>query len=215
MDVNDLFKNLSIGSGLGSAAGGIASLFGNKGSSPAKSAMPYLQQIPQQTLPFFADFINSGKAAQPGLQDLYSRMTSNPTEFFNNLAGGFKESPGYQFKLKQGLGAAGNAAAAGGMLGTPMHQQQATEVAEGIAGEDFYNWLNQIMGILQGGIGGEEKEINRGFDASKNMSDIVGGTLGSAADLAYKGKAGSNAQKSSGWSDLVSGLATAAPWLLL
>lgn len=204
---------LSIGTGLASAAGGLASLFGNKKkSNPANAANKYLQQIPGMTLPFYADYINEGKGFMPGYDQMLSELSNDPGAFYNKIGSGYKESPGYAFKLREGLGAAGNAAAAGGMLGTPMHQEQATGVAEGIANQDFMDYLNSVLGIFGQGMQGQENAINRGFDASKGFGDIVGNTLGSSADVAFKGKAGQNASRAQGWSNLASGLASAAPW---
>jgi len=55
----------------------------------------------------------------PGWQ-LYAN--NDPDGLYSKLGQGYKESPGYQFKLKQAMMAGDNAAAAGGMAGTPQHQ---------------------------------------------------------------------------------------------
>jgi hypothetical protein len=215
MDVNNLFKNLSVGGGLGSAVGGLAGLFGNKGSknNPGAAANQYLNQIPGAINPYFQPYINAGQQTSPQLQQLYSQLSSSPGNFYNWLGTGYHESPGYQFKLQQGLGAAGNAAAAGGFLGTPMHQQNATQIAEGYANQDFNDYLNQVLGLFQGGIAGQEGIANKGYGASQRYGENLGNVLGQQAQYGYAGKAGENQGKTQNWANIVGGLSQAAPWL--
>jgi len=214
-DVNSLFKNMSIAGGLGSALGGLAGLFGNnKKDNPANAANQYLNQIPGAMSPYFQPYINQGMQVMPGLGQLYSNLVADPGAYYNNLSSRYKESPGYQFKLQQGLGAAGNAAAAGGFLGTPMHQQQATQIAEGYANQDFNDYLNQILGLFKGGIEGSQGIANKGFEASQRYGENLGNVLGSQAQYEYAGKAGENQGKTQGWSNIFGGLAQALPWLM-
>lgn len=83
----------------------------------------------------------------------YQRML-DPTQMMQEFGGQYTQSPGYQYQLSQALKAGGQAAAAGGMAGSPMQQQQAMQTAQGLAGQDYYNYLDRALGLYQTGAGG-------------------------------------------------------------
>jgi hypothetical protein len=209
----DFIKYGGLASGIGPIAGGLYGLFGGGGKNPADAAMPYLNQIPGVGHQYYDPWINQGINAMGQTSGVYNQMTMNPGDYYNKIASGYKQSPGYQFKLQQGLGAAGNAAAAGGMAGSPQHQQQATSVAEGIANQDFNDYLNQVLGINRTGLQGQENAQNRGYGASQGLSDLLGSNLAQQANLAFQGQAGENARDKSGWESIFSGIGSALPFL--
>lgn len=214
MDVNDLFKNLSIGSGLGSIFGGIAGLFGDKKKdNPANAAMPYLNQIPGTLNPYFQPYINAGQRVSPELEALYGRLSKNPGDVYNELGAGYKQSPGYQLRLKEALQAAGNAQAAGGMLGTPLHSALAGRIGEQVAGDDFEKYINHLWDMMKGGIGGQQGIANQGYEAGTRYGENIGNLLGTQADVAFKGKAGENQSRQQDRSNIFSGAGQALPWL--
>lgn len=188
--------------------GGIAGLFGKK-KNPAREANKYLDQIPGAMNPYYQPYIDAGKNAMNTLNPQYEQMFGNSGEFFNNLASGYKQSPGYQFALNQALQSAGNASAAGGMLGSPMHQEQAMETASGIASKDFNDYINHVLGILGAGQEGLENTNKMGFDASTNYADALGSILGQKAQYGYAGAAGKNASNSKNWGNIFSGAGNA------
>lgn len=112
-------------------------------TNPATGAMNYLDQIPGQY--------------------------TNP-DMYNQIAGQYKQSPGYQEKLRTAMMAGNNAAAAGGMLGSNQHQFMNAHEAEGLADEDFQNYWNRRMGLNQD----------------------MGSLMGSKAQYSYNGQAGLN-----------------------
>ncbi len=214
MDVSSLFKNLSIGGGLGSALGGIAGLFGNnKQQNPANEANKYLNQIPGAINPYFQPYINAGQRVQPGLESKYGQLANNPGEVYNQLGAGYKESPGYQLRLKEALGAAGNAQAAGGMLGTPLHSALAGRIGEQVAGDDFEQYLNHILGLMQGGLGGQQNIANQGYEAGTRYGENIGNVLGSQAQYGYAGKDFENQNTKQNWANIFGGAGQALPWL--
>jgi hypothetical protein len=214
MDSTDLFKNLSLGSGLSSIVGGIAGLFGNKNkNNPVNAAMPYLNQIPGTLAPYFNPFIDAGQRLSPGLEQRYRQLSSNPGGVYNELASGYKESPAYQLRLKEALRGAGNAQAAGGTLGTPLHQLLASRIGTEVQGADLDNYIKMVLGLMNEGLGGQENIVNRGYEAGTRYGENLGNLLGSQADLAFKGKAGQNLSNQQNWSNIFSGAANALPWL--
>lgn len=127
----------------------LSSLFGGghhgMSSNPANAANSYLDQIPGQYM--------------------------NP-EMYNTIASQYKQSPGYDYRLKQALGGVNNAQAAGGMLGSRQNQKFAAETSEGLADQDFNNYMQQRMG----------------------MGDVMGNVTGQKAQYAYGGESGKNQQ---------------------
>lgn len=196
--------------GIASSLGGLAGLFGkNKKNDASKAGMQYLNKIPGAMSPYYQPYINKGLAASDLVGDQYGQQVSDPGAIYNKLGAGYQESPGYQFKLHQALNAADQASAAGGMLGTPQHQQQNMEVANDIAGADFEKYLQNVLGIYQGGISGEEGTAARGYDASTNFGNALGNNLQSQGQMAYEGANARNMQRNQNLSNLTGGIGSA------
>lgn len=198
-------------SGIGQAAGG---LFGGKGGNPEAAANKYLNQIPGAVNPYYRPYQAAGINALGKLQGQYGEMTDNPGAFYNKLAGGYTQSPGYDFKLKQALNARNNAAAAGGMSGTPQHEQQSMETAEGIANQDFENYLNHVLGIFGKGQQGYEGINTQGFDANTQFGQMLAQLLGNQAQYAYGSETQKNINNSNKWGNILSGIGTAVSGFL-
>jgi hypothetical protein len=209
----DWMKWGGIGSGLGPAAGGLMGLFGGGNKNPADAGMSYLNQIPGALQPYYQPWINGGQNAMNQTQGVYGQMTQDPNAYYDKIASGYKQSPGYQARLQAGLQATGNAAAAGGMAGSNQHQFEAAEKANDIQGQDFQNYLNQVLGINNTGLQGNENALNRGYNASTGYGNALGTNLAQQGGLAFQGQAGENSKNQSGWENLFSGAGAALPWL--
>lgn len=172
------------------------------GKNPADAGMGYLGQIPDTTKPYYQPYIDQGQQAGGKLNSQYDQMTQNPGDFLSKISSGYKQSPGYQFKLQQALGAGQNASAAGGMLGTPQNQQQQMEIGEGIASKDYEDYINHILGIFGQGQKGQEQFQQQGFGASTGYGDLLGSNLAQQAGLATQGQAAQNQQRGQNWSNL-------------
>ena len=162
------------------------------GPNPADSAMPYLNEIPGATQPYYQPFIQSGQQAESQTNPLYERMSGSPGAFIEELMQGYTPSRGYRFKQAEMERAMRNSAAHGGFLGTPYNQQQQAELVQGLLGEDMQQFLQNLMGAQQVGLRGQEGRMGRGFEASTGYGDILGQTLGAKAGLGYQGQYGQN-----------------------
>lgn len=160
--------------------------------NPAKKASGYLDQIPETLRPYFEPYINAGQGTIPTLQGQYNNLLNNPGDLYKSLSSGYQSSPGYEFSKNQALGAIDNAAAAGGMLGTQQHQQQAGQTATNLANQDFNNYLNQIFGLYGTGLSGAQGMFNTGFNASSNYGEDLAQALMSQANLSYAGQQNQN-----------------------
>ncbi|MGE4118945.1 MAG: hypothetical protein AB7F29_13815 [Candidatus Nitrosocosmicus sp.] len=209
MDFNSLLKAMGIGAGAGQAAGGLFNLFGG-GKNPAKSAMNYYNQIPGAVQPYYQPYIDAGKGAMGQMQGQLDDLLGGGTQ--NKLGESYQESPGYQKQLHDALLAASNASAAGGMAGSPMHQEQAMGLASDLAAKDYQNYMNNQMGLYGLGFGGLGDINKMGFDASKGYGDLLGSNLAQQGALSYLGQMQKNQQRAGGLSNLFGGLGSALPF---
>jgi len=98
----------------------------------------------------------------------------------------FQNSPGYQFRLGEGLRSVQNSAAARGGLGSGNSLRAVNDYAQGTASEDFYNFVNQ-MNTLSGR--GQTATTNQGGFAG-NYGSTAGNALGAYGDARASGVAG-------------------------
>ena len=204
---------LGMATGLAGLAGGIGqSLFGANGN-PANSANQYLSQIPQTLQNAFQPFINQGATTGATTNNLYNQLATNPGGFSNQIGSNYQQSPGYNFALKQGLMGSNNAAAAGGMLGSPANQQQNSQIAAGYANQDYGNYMNRALSLFGTGAQGNENTLNRGYGAASNMGQDLSTLFGAQGQYAAQQTAGQNATQNNDMSQIFSGAASLLPSL--
>lgn len=183
----------NMASGLSLGAGAAPFFMGQPDfQNPADAAMPYLDKVPGAMSPYYQPYMDAGKSAMGTLQNEYGTMINDPSAINAKLGAGYKESPGYQFKLHQALSAGDNAAAAGGMAGSPLHQQANETTANDIASQDFNDYMSRMLGIYQGGIKGDEGLNTMGFNASNDMATNIGNSFNNEARLKYMGTGAEN-----------------------
>jgi hypothetical protein len=201
---NDWMKYAGAGA-LGGA--GLSSLFGG-GKNPYDAASKYYDQIPGNLQQSYNPYIQEGQGL--GLKNFYQKLMNDPGSFLANLGKGYQKSPGYDFERTEGLNGINNAAAAGGMLGTNQHQEEAGNLATNLANKDYGSYLDRSEGLFGKGLGGLEHLFNTGYDASKSLAENLSQALMSQGNLSFSGAAAENQKKSSGWGDLFGGAASLA-----
>lgn len=167
------------------------SILGNNNANPANAAMPYLDQIPGTLKPYYDPYINAGKTSLGNLMGQYQSLM-NPESIMKMLGSGYQQSPGYQFNMNQGMNAINSAAASGGMLGTPSHQQQAGSMASNLASQDYNNYFNNAMGLYGRGLSGQEGINQTGYSASDSLAQALAANLMNQGNMAYLGQANQN-----------------------
>lgn len=179
---------------LGSTGSQFGGMWGGQGGNTQKAAsnaaMPYLDKIGQNIPQYFQPYMDSGKWALPQLQQQDEQLVNNPGGMVNKMGAGFQQSPGYQFQVDQATGAANRAASAGGMLGTPSEQQSIAGTVNGLANQDYYNYLNHAQGMYGMGLQGMGDMAHQGLSATNNMTDDLMTQYLSQANDAYAGAAG-------------------------
>lgn len=239
----------AIGGQIGGMLGGAGRSRGRGGDmgNPSDAANGYLNQIPGMARQYLEPYLGNPEAGRVGEQtnyeniknmyqqepNIYSseipeyqRMRQDPQEFMNNIMRGYTPSEGYKFKEKMMSNALRNTAASGGYSGNSFNQMQAGDLVKGLLGDDMGEYLRNILGIQQGGLGAEERrrhgyqgaqefklggaergfgglaEMNRNrsnqsYDAAKALSGILGTNLGSQATLGYMGQNEMNRERMS------------------
>lgn len=155
--------------------------------NPADEANKYIGQIPGQVHPYFDPYIQAGQRSIPNLEEQYNQLLTNPSDKLSEFGQGYQQSPGFQFALKQALQGANHAAAAGGMAGSPQHEQQNMEIATNLGNQDYYNYLNHVMGLYDKGLSGEQGFYSGGQNASTNMANSIAQVLAQQGNLAFQG----------------------------
>ena len=168
-------------------------LFGKSYQDPSAAAQPYLNQIPATITPYYQPYIDTGQQAGGVLSDQYGRMSTDPMGYYNEIMGGYTESPGAQYQQEQMQKQMSANAAAGGFTGTEYDQQRQAEALSGILSQDQQRYYQDVTGAQQYGLGGEQSLYNTGYGASSSLANALGSNLAAQAGLAYQGVAGENA----------------------
>lgn len=183
---------------------------GSHHTNPYKAAVPYLEQVPGALTQYYDPYVQLGQQGQqlqpeladdyrgllsgfqagldPQLSQQYSSMAMDPNAYYSSLASGFQgtpfqEDPGYQWNLDQQLQAQNQAMAAGGMTGSPQHQQLASQLASNIANQQYGNWQNRQdqlfrdyignqLGIAGAGLSGLQSQQQTGIGRGMQLGQL-------------------------------------------
>jgi hypothetical protein len=126
-----------------------------------------------------------------------------------NATASFKAGPGYEYQLGQGLDALERRAGAQGRLSSGQTGLDTINYAEGLANNEWSNWLQNLSGfgqqqsnIYTGAIGGQA-------GAKSDLASLATNTAGQKVDLLgniTNGRMGVNNQKAEGTQQQLSGL---------
>lgn len=225
-DPNDRrLAGAGIGAGLGGALGNtVFNLFGAGRRNPANDARPYLEQgsqlyaqAPGAVAPYLNPYMQAGASQLQPLSERFASIMNNPGATLNQLGSGYHESPGYRFNVEEQTKAANQAAAAGGMLGSPAHQQELARAISGYANQDYNNYLGHASNLFGAGLQGSQGLAGLGQNAATNYADIIRQSLSNQAqqesnkaNLAYEGGINDLQKKGGAYGSLGTGLGALA-----
>lgn len=155
------------------------------GQEDEEDAQKYLGMMEPMLNETYDPYIQYGQRAMPTLEQQMMLLTQNPAAVQQQLGGGYNQSPGYQWQYDQAMNGANQAAAAGGMLGTNAHQQQAANTATGLANQDYWNYYNQNANLYNTGLQGLGAQNTMGYNAANQKAGGLGSLYGNQANLAY------------------------------
>jgi hypothetical protein len=183
-------------SGIGGLLGGLFG--GGNYKNPADAAVPYLNQIRGSMAQYYDPYINAGQQAMGTLMPQYQNLINNPTGVMNAIGKTYQASPGYQYNVDQATKASNQAAAAGGMVGSPAQQQSLAQNISGMANQDYNQYLQTALGQYGQGLQGMGGINQLGYGASSNMADNLAQALMTQAQLSYAGQNNANQQGGGG-----------------
>lgn len=192
--------------GAGGLAGIGLGMLGSNFKNPADSAMPYMNNIPEQLQKYLSPYINAGNQALPGLQDQFGKLTNDPGGRLNQIGSGYQQSPGFKFAMQQAMQGSNHAASAGGMAGSPQHQQQSMGLATNLANQDYNQWLQHALGLYGTGLQGQQGLYNTGAQTGMAMGEDLASVLANQAKLAYEGQNAQNQSDMGGWGSMLGGI---------
>lgn len=191
-------------SGATAGAGLLSLLMG--GSNPYSKSMSTLGQIPGQVSKLYQPYMSAGTQALPTLEDQYTQLLTDPGAMFNQMGQSFQQSPGFNFAMQQALQGSNQAAAAGGMAGSPQHEQQNQQLATNLADQDYYNYMNQVMGLYGKGLSGEQGLAQMGLQSTQDMSRTISNIMAGQAMMQAQAAKAKGQSTSSGMAALLGGL---------
>lgn len=199
---------------LGTMGGGLGELLGmGNYQNPADSAMKYMDQLPDYIKKFMGPYANAGMGALGNLQGQFGNMMNDPSGMLNKMGAGYQQSPGFKFALQQALQGSDHAAAAGGMAGSPQHEQQNMGIATQLGNQDYGNYMQRALGLFGQGLQGEQGIFNTGAQMSQGMGEDLASILAQQAGLAYQGQNAQNQQQGGMWGSLIGGGMSLLPYL--
>lgn len=189
----------NVGAGVGGGLGALlASKFGSY-TNPAKKAGSYLDEIPGIEQFYMSPFYGTGKESMLSANQQFKKLLADPGGFLNEMGKGYQKSPGFDFAMKEALSGAGHAAAAGGMAGSPQHEEQNMGIATELGNKDYNDWLSKALGLYGTGLQGETGMGQMGFDAAKELADSINASRMQKAQLEYVGQNAQNQRNGGMW----------------
>jgi hypothetical protein len=174
---------------IGAVAGGIGEYQGAKrAEKAAQQSVAYLAKErklgQEKAQDIYGEYLPAGGMGMDALQSQYDMLVGGDMSKF-------LESPGYKFAMEQGTQALERGAAArGGLLGGGQ-MKELTRYGQGLASQDFGNYLQQLSGLTAQG-------TNIGMQAGGGIMSQYGGVSPGAISQAMmnEGQAKAFAQSS-------------------
>lgn len=189
------------------------SIFG-RSADPQAAASQYLDQIPGVGHDAYDPYIQRGQRAGGRIEDQFESLLSDPTALMNHIMENYQTSDQYGYQKDQLGRELGATAAAGGVAGTPYHQQQQGEMVQGLLSKDMSDYLSNALGLYRTGLSGEQDLYGKGMGASSSLADMEGGALSSKAGLAYEDAKSKNANRNALISSLLKAAGTGAGFMM-
>lgn len=161
-------------------------LFGGGQEQAYKDEEKALSQVPAIYHQYMDPYINAGLGAINPYTDALHNLLSNPDQFIGGLQSqaeaSYKPSQAYQNQVNAATAAANQAAAAGGMLGTPSEQEHIANTIGNLAMNDQQSYVNNRLrndlGAFQQGLSGYGGLVSMGNTDSSQMADNLANVKG-------------------------------------
>ena len=140
----------------------LSGLFGgnDSASNAAASAVPFQLMGAQQSLGALGSAYDTAKKEYgTNYYDPYTTTDTNANTMYANALGfngasgnkaatdAFPTNPGYNFQLQQGIQALDRSAAGSGLFGSGNAAMALNQYGQGLANQDYGNWLSRLQGL--------------------------------------------------------------------
>jgi hypothetical protein len=105
------------------------------------------------------------------LEEAQAWARANPTG--GQAYRGFTATPGYQFRVSEGTRAVNAMAGARGGVQSGRTMQDLTRFGQGIAAEEYGNFMNRLAGLSDQGMGAATLQANAGQNAAAGVSNAL------------------------------------------
>ncbi len=183
---------------------GIGSMIGNMFNNPAdiyssgmNQGMDYIKNATGQAENAIHGGINQAtgyqqpfySAGQQGLNNWMGMLGryNNPQEYYNQIMGGWKMSPGAQSKMGGAMDALKNSMASRGMMGSGQEMKDLGKTYEDYASQDQQQYFNNISGLGNTGLQGYGNLAMMGQNAANNMGNYAYGGGNNIANVHMQG----------------------------
>lgn len=112
---------------------------------------------------------------------------ANAAEDQKNALNDFYTSPGYNFRLQEGVNALDRSAAAKGRLISGAQTKAVQNYGQGLASDEYNNWVNQYWKALGVGQGATEGLTNANTGLTANTNNVLVGGARAAGDFTTQG----------------------------
>lgn len=211
---------------LGGLLGGIGSIFGgNSVSKAAKKNSAMLDQLQTQGQGYIDTANNQATGYLGDVGNLFKGLSDqsgglsgmglygdalgvNGADGTARARDAFQSSPGYEFQLDQGLDALERRAGAQGRLSSGQTGLDTLGFAQGLANQDYNNWLSNLSGYGQQQAGLYTTGLQGQAGALSDLANLATGTGDRRLNLISEvanGKMASNNQKAQGTNQAIQG----------
>lgn len=125
----------------------------------------------------------------------------------------FQVGPGYDFAMKQGIQALDRSAASKGMYGSGNNAIALTQFGQGLASQEYNNWLARLAGLGSQGLQAAGGQLQRqgaqaGVDMGlgTNLANVITGAAKTGGEGIMQGQAADAASNAQGQANLFSAL---------
>lgn len=167
--------------------GGASILGGVLGGKGAKKAANAEVKLGQQALALQKQMFEQGRADLAPWREAGGQAIGQGLAM---LMPGYNHttSPGYQFRLSEGLRAVDSGAASKGMLMSGGTIKDEMRFGQGLAADDFNDQFNRVMAVASGG----QQAATSSVAAGQNYANSASGTLANIGQAKASGYAGQN-----------------------
>lgn len=184
-----------------------SSIFGG-GDNPYDEALDLYSYEDMENMlnEYYGPWREAGLRALPTMEEQMMMLLYSPEAINQMMGSTYEQSPGYDYQMQESMNAANSAAAAGGMLGTPSHQNTAMTQSQNIANQDYWQYVNHLTDLYTKGLGIGTDINQMGYNASSAMAQDLSRFMAAQTGLTAQAGAYDAQSMNQMWSALGAGL---------